>query len=157
MTPPSLVIYLTSSEYLEHYKQHYCRNVITTFDSIRVYFSPERFGHAFYEGSPMQKGKFSFSRSRAERIDWIRPTLASPDAALYTGYISATDSYDPSRRVAALFDEFVVIINLSVGKNDEIKGQFNTCFIADASIDKIRQAPLWTKDACIEAHKQNGR
>lgn len=157
MPAPSLVIYPTIDEYLEHYKQHYCRSVINTFDSIRVYFASERFGHAFYEGSPLHKGKTSFSRSRAERIDWIKPTLTSPDATLYTGYISATDSYDPGRRVAALFGEFVVIVNLSIGKNDVIKAQFNTCFVADASIDQIRKAPLWTKEACIEAHKQSGR
>ena len=64
MATPPLLKLEGIRDYKEHYQQHYCRGVITTADSIRVYFQPQKFGHAFYENSQRKKAlKMNFQNS----------------------------------------------------------------------------------------------
>jgi hypothetical protein len=157
MALPPLVHYNTPAEYRQHYERHYCRGTIITADGIRVYFSASKFGHAFYESSARDGQKDAFSTARAQRIDWIKATLEHPQAVMLQGWNNAACCYDPTRRVAVVFEDFVVIVQMGLKQNGELKANFVTCFQADNSIGKIRRSPTWSREACQEALKQNGR
>ncbi len=147
MKRPSMVIYKTEAEYLEHYKRVYCRNQIYTPDNIRVYFSAERFNHAFFEGKIKAKN-FSFARARF--IDWIKYTLESPESELYQGYCSDTKSIMPNRRVAMVKnDKYVVVIEMFY-KAEILCAQFKTAFYADNkhTYKSIQKSPKWTIEDC---------
>lgn len=145
MPLPPLVYYETECEYREHFKRYYCRRAIHASDGIRVYFDSQRFEHAFYEGG----GKWEFSPIRAQRIDWVESTLSHPESDLYQGFISKTKQYHPGRRVAVVFEDFVVVVSLSLGRDDNLKGKFVTCYQADRSIGKIRTSPRWNSEDCV--------
>lgn len=156
MASHPLLILKDIAEYHEHYKNNYCRDVITTFDGIRVYFSDQTFGHAFYRNSNNKNGpKDAFCRIRAERMDWIKITLASEDAVLFQGWNKHTKQHDQHRRVSVLLDDFIVVIEISMNKKGVLKGKFITCYVADVSIEKVRQSPLWDRESCIENLKEN--
>ncbi len=73
MPLPPLLDYQTVDEYKRHYEKHYQRGNIVTFEDIRIYFKPQKFGHAFYENSQKKEGpKDRFSYERAQRMDWIK-------------------------------------------------------------------------------------
>ncbi len=148
MQSSPLVHYATEAEYRQHYEREYCRSVVTTFDGIRVYFSPSKFLHAFYESTNRDGQKDSFSPVRAQRIDWIKATLESPQADIYKGYDKNKGLYDDTRRVAVVYEDFVVIISLSLKRDGTLKGNFVTCYQADNSIGKIRTSPYWSRETC---------
>jgi hypothetical protein len=150
MSLPPLVQYPTPGEYRAHYEQMYCRGVISTFDGIRVYFSADRFGHAFYESTAQAGHKGLFSAVRAQRIDWIKATLEHPHARLYEGWIKATSQYDATRRVAVVYEDFAVIVQMGLKKDGSLKANFVTCYQADNSIDKIERAPTWRLESCLQ-------
>lgn len=150
MSLPPLVQYPTPGEYRAHYEQVYCRGVISTFDGIRVYFSADRFGHAFYESNPQAGHKGLFSEVRAQRIDWIKATLAHPEARLYEGWIKATGQYDAARRVAVVHEDFAVIVQMRLKIDGSLKANFVTCYQADHSIEKIEQSPTWRLESCLK-------
>lgn len=150
MIHPPLVFYNTPSEYQTHYEEVYCRRTILTFDGIRVYFHKDQFGHAFYESSGRAGEKDIFSHIRAQRIDWIKATLEHPNATLYAGWMKPTKTYDPRRRVAVIYGDFVVIISLGLGKDGSLKANFKTSYQADNSIGKIKRSPIWTLSDCLE-------
>ncbi len=149
MPLPPLLYYKTEAEYRDHYRRVYCRGVIETHDRIRVFFQPQRFEHAFYEG----RGKTRFSPVRAQRLDWIGATLAHPEAVLYQGWDNKGHRYVPERRVSVAYEDFVVVVALSLGRNEVLKGKFITCYQADNSIDKIRRSPLWDRELCLRVLK----
>ena len=131
--------------------RHYQRGNICTFDGIRVYFKPQKFGHAFYKNSQGIAGpKDEFAPERAERIDWIKATLESAEAEIFMGWIKATKTYDEDRRVSVIFEDFVVVIELSLNQKGELKGNFITCYVANNSIERIKQSPKWDLDMCLE-------
>jgi hypothetical protein len=151
MPNPPLLTYTTVLEFKQHYETHYQRAEIYTFDNIRVYFQPQKFGHAFYENADHRVGaKNQFSQTRAERMDWIKATLQHPNAKIYEGWNKDTKTYDETRRVSVVYDDFVVVIELSLKKDNTLKGNFVTCYVADKSIGKIQQSPLWDKQKCLE-------
>lgn len=152
MSFPPLVHYPTEREYRDHYKRELCRRPVFSFDNIRIFFDAVRFEHAFYEG----KGKTRFSPVRAQRIDWVRATLESPEADLYQGYIKAKNCYAPDRRVSVVFADFVVVVSLSLDRSDRLKGKFVTCYQADNSIGKIRQSPRWDLAVCLQMLGERG-
>lgn len=153
MATPPLVHYDTWEEYREHYLRVYCRGVIRTFDGIRIYFRPDRFGHAFRESSKRDGNKDSFDGTREQRIDWIKATLESPDAELFQGWDKKTRKADPSRRVSVVYEDFVVIVDLGYNKKGELKGNFVTCYQADNSIGKIKGTPRWTLESFEESRR----
>ncbi|MFO8084295.1 MAG: hypothetical protein R6U27_08260 [Desulfobacterales bacterium] len=152
MTPP-LVHYTSVDEYREHYKRIYCQGSIQTFDGIRVHFSPERFRHVFFESTSRDGRKDAFSFVRAQRIDWIKATLGNLGAELFEGWDKQRRRYDARRRVAVIYENFVVVIKMSVKKNGKLKANFVTCYQADNSIGKIRNSPGWSREACMHALK----
>ena len=83
-------------------------------------------------------------------MDWIKATLQHPNAKIYEGWNKDTKTYDETRRVSVVYDDFVVVIELSLKKDNTLKGNFVTCYVADKSIGKIQQSPLWDKQKCLE-------
>ena len=144
MSKPALVCYATPAEYKSHYEKHYCRGKIITFDNIRVYFTPAKFGHVFYESSARNGKKDFFSKIRAERINWIKATLENPHAELYQGWNKKQKVVEPNRRVSLVYEDFVVVIETKRDANGRItKAEFVTAYVADNSINEIRKSPKW--------------
>lgn len=151
MPLPPLLTYGTVREYKQHYERYYQRGAIITFDGIRVYFKPQKFGHAFYQNSQGRAGaKDEFSPQRAERMDWIKLTLEHPEADIFMGWNKDEKCVEEDRRVSVVFEDFVVVIELSLSTKGELKGNFVTCYLADRSIGKIRSSPRWNRDKCLK-------
>lgn len=155
--PPPLVRYVTAAEYRAHYERVYCRGRVFTFDGVRVHFSPSRFKHAFFESPRRDGAKDRFSPARAERIDWIKATLESPDAELFQGWDKSRRRHDGTYRVAVVYGDFVVVLAMSLTQDGALKGNFVTCYVADNSIERIRNAPRWTRDVCLDLLRQRRR
>lgn len=149
MTLPPLVSYATVAEYRAHYKRVYCRSNIQTFDGIRVFFGDNKFGHMFYESTARDGRKDAFSLVRAQRIDWIKSTLEHPNADLFAGWDKDAKQYDATRRVAVVYEDFVVVVTMSLRLNGSLKANFVTCYQADNSINKIRTSPVWSRVDCL--------
>lgn len=147
--PLEKLILLSEIEYKTYYEDNYCKNPLITSDGIKIYFQKSRFSHAFFESSDRRGSNDVFSFTRAERMDWIKMTLTSESATLYQGWIKSKGAYDPTSRVAFEFEEFVVIVRLSLNKKGELKGNFITCYQANNSIGKIKSSPLWKKEDCL--------
>jgi len=158
MSLPPLLMLDSETDYRKHYESTYCRRIIITADNIRIYFHPQKFGHAFYENSQNKPGaKDIFSPIRAQRMDWIKATLTHPKAKLFFGWNKEQKTYEYSRRVSVIYEEFVVIVEMRVNKKDELKGNFITCYAADRSINSILNSPTWNKELCLEHIRENGR
>lgn len=140
MNSPPLVIYQEPAEYAKHFEMNYCRAVINTFDGIRVYFRQTKFGHCFYESTNRDSNKDSFSRTRAERIDWIKANLIDPSAELYQGWDKEKKANVPNCRVSVTYGNYVVIIRMNSKPGS---ADFITAYVADQSISKIRSGPRW--------------
>lgn len=149
MALPPLVHYSSLEEYRLHYERVYCRRIIHTFDGIRVYFNPEKFEHMFYESTARNGYKDMFSPVRAQRIDWIKATLENPDAALFEGWDKGQRQYDPARRVAVVYEDFVVVVAMRLNPDGKLKANFVTCYQADNSIGKIRNSRTWSREECV--------
>lgn len=157
MALPPLVHYETAAEYRAHFERVYCRGTILTFDGIRMYFSPSKFGHTFYESTARDGRKDAFSPVRAQRIDWIKATLEHPGAALFEGWNKDVRAYDASRRVAVVFEDFVVVVEMGLKLDRTLKANFVTCYQADNSIGKIRDSPAWSLEACLRELEERRR
>jgi hypothetical protein len=144
MSFPPLVHYKTESEYFRHYEKIYCVGPILAFDGIPVWFRKSRFNHAFFESSHRDNRKDKFSETRAQRIDWIKATLQNRNAMLYCGWDKSKRKYDPRWRVSVVYDNYVVVIELSKKQDGTLKGEFRNAYVADNSIEKIKSSPKWT-------------
>ena len=151
MALPPLLHLPDEATYRQHFIDTYCRGVIETHDGIPVFFQQSKFGHAFYESSNRDGAKDAFSWVRAQRMDWIGATLADPATVRYQGWVAKTRSYDPTRRVDLLYEDFVVVLGLGLNRDGVLRANFITCFQADNSIGKIRTSPLWTREDCLNA------
>ncbi len=149
MALPPLVHYATVAEYRAHYERVYCQGTIQTFDGIPMYFDLAKFGHMFYESTARDGCKDAFSPVRAQRIDWIKATLENPAAALFEGWNAAGRHYDATRRVAVVYEDFVVVVAMALKLDGSLKANFMTCYQADNSIGKIRTSPAWSREACL--------
>ncbi|TYB33044.1 MAG: hypothetical protein FXF49_08385 [Flexistipes sinusarabici] len=147
MLPPFLNL-SNIFEYQDYYYENYCKKPVITHDNIPVYFKYNSFNHICYESSNRDGNKDIFSTARAKRLPWIRHTIESPKSILYQGWNKKSNTYDPTRRVAHLYENFVVIITIGMRKNGALKGNLLTCYDANNSIYKIRNSPLWDKEVC---------
>jgi hypothetical protein len=152
MVMPPLLVLASDAEYRLHYERNYCRASITTHDGIRVFFSLDRFEHAFFEGTLRNGVKdTSLSAMRAQRMDWIAATLADPTSVRLQGWDKKHRRYDPTHCVNVVFEDFVVVLRLRLKADGSLKASFVTCYKADNSIAKIRRSPLWTREDCHNA------
>lgn len=149
MVLPPVVHYPTVGEYRSHYERVYCRGNIQTFDGIRVYFGPDKFGHMFYESTARDGRKDAFSPMRAQRINWIKATLEHPAAALFEGWDKSARRYDATRRVAVMYEDFIVVVAMGLKPDGSLKANFVTCYRADNSIGKIGTSPAWSREVCL--------
>jgi hypothetical protein len=141
MPSPAKVLYATEEEYRQHFFRIYCGGPIKTFDGIEVWFNKRDFEHCMFESSKRDGNKDKFSKDRSERIDWIKATLENPAAELYQGWDKQKKRADPDSRVAVVYEEYVVIIQIL----NEKRAQFRTAYLADNSIGKIKGMPKWVK------------
>ncbi len=142
MVTPVLLKLPSVAEYKKYFIQKYCKNSIVTFDNIHVYFKEYQFEHVFYESTKRNKVKDLFSRTRAERMDWIKYVLQSSKADLYQGWDKDTKAYITNRRVAVMYKDYVVVIEINKAFK---KASFITAYVADNSIGKIKSSPTWTR------------
>lgn len=154
MKYPPFMKFKSESECRKYYINIYCQKPIYTSDKIPVYFSKDRFKHAFYESKNRDGIKDTFSVIRAKRMKWIKATLTNPKSMLFKGWDRIKKAYDLKRRVAIVFGDFVVIISLTYTKKKKIKGKFISCFLADNSINKILASPRWTIKDFINENKK---
>ena len=145
MLPPPKVNYATEAEYRAHFVRVYCRGPVMTFDRIPVWFRPKDFDHCMFESTRRDGVKDVLSRVRAERVDWIGATLTNPKADLYCGWDKRLRRVDRNRRVAVVYEEFVVVIDVHQKPDRTYTARFVTAFLADKSIAKIRGMPRWVK------------
>jgi hypothetical protein len=138
---PPLVFYATEQEYRQHFYERYCTAPITTFDGILVRFKKHQFDHCFFE-STFHKDD-TFSRMRAERIDWIGATLQDVNAELYVGWDNKRKRPASGRRVAVVHGDYVVVIQLL----RDGRAALVTAFVDKngRAVAKIRTNPKWTK------------
>ena len=140
--PPALVHYVTEAEYRAHYERCYCREVIHTFDGLRVHFPKQQFDDAFFESANRKaRDKSVFAQERAERIDWIRAAVEDPTAELYQGWDRDRKVTVPGRRIALVFGNYVVVLQVSDKRS---AATFITAYLASSdTIRKIRGNPRW--------------
>jgi hypothetical protein len=98
-----------------------------------------------FESTRRDGVKDTLSRARLERVDWIRATLTNPKANLYCGWDKQLRRVDRDRRVAVVYEEFVVVIDVHQKLDRTYTARFVTAFVADKSIGKIRGMPRWAK------------
>jgi len=137
--------------YRAHYERTLCRGGIITHDGIPVFFNKKTFDHAFFESSDRRGAKDKFSLERAMRMDWIPAALADPNAECFQGWDRKKKYHDPTRRVAVVVDDFVIVIGISLNRRGKLKANFITCYRADNSIERIRQSPPWSLQECLNA------
>jgi hypothetical protein len=151
---PKLLEFIKESEYKNHFEKTYCQKPLMAHGGIPIYFAKSRFEHSFFESSDRRGLKDIFSKTRAERMDWIAITLKSPSATLYQGWNRKKRCYEPNTRVAFEFEEFVVVVRISLKRDGTLKGKFITCYQADNSIEKIKKSPRWNIEKCMENLKR---
>lgn len=135
---PPLVSYATPDDYRRHFDRVYCQKATVTFDGLHVRFRRDQFEHAFFES--VQAKDDTFSKKRAERIDWIAAALQDVTAELYVGWDSAKKRVTPGRRVCIVLGDYVVVIRIG----GHSKAFFITAFVADqGTLAKIRSGPRW--------------
>ena len=118
----------------------YCVKPIKTFDDIAVKFYSDMFDHAFYESiNHKKKDKSALSYARLEKMGWIKDVLQDPTAQLVQGYDKKTKNYQVNSRVAIVKENYVVVIWMKNSK----EAKFVTAYVADNSIEKIKQSPKW--------------
>lgn len=156
MTAPPLLLLNTATEYRDYYENNYCRATIVTFDGFRVFFKATTFGHAFYKNSQGKQGaKDAICPIRCQRMGWVKHTLVNPNAQLYMGWNKAQKVLEENRRVSVVYEDFVVVIELSLNNKGELKANFVTCYQADISIGAIKSSPTWDKDKCLQKLRGN--
>lgn len=143
MSYPPLVAYSSQDDYRRHFQGKYCKKPLLTFDGIAVIFTHRDFDHAFFESSLVRgQRKDVFSKSRAERIDWIEVALAESDAELYCGWDKRKKTYTAAKRLALVNRNYLVIIRIT-GEN---RARFVTAFVVDnvlGTLLRIRTSPEW--------------
>ncbi len=74
---------------------------------------------------------------------------STPTAALFEGWDKTARRYDATRRVAVVYEDFVVVVAMGLKQDGTLKANLVTCYQADNSIGKIRGSPAWSKTACL--------
>lgn len=148
------------------YRQYYIQNFTgrplwfqTSMGAVPVYFGRDKFDHAFFESSRRDGNKDQFSLTRAMRMEDIGRALLAPSEDRRAGWDKKLKRYDHTHCVSIAMQEFVIIVRLGLTSKGYLRGNFVTCYVADNSIGKIRNAPKWNESECVTklAEKRNGR
>jgi len=139
---PYLVYYDTVAEYKKHYKTLYCDNDIYMSCGIKIDFMPSLFEHAFFESTKGVKDNL-FSPSRAQRINWIKPTITDTNTQIFWGHNKKYKYSTPNSIVFVLQAPFVVVVDIK-RKDGVLSGKFKTCYYATGSIRKIISKKQWS-------------
>lgn len=139
--PPLLNLGLDTNRYREYFEQTYCVGPITTFDGIDVRFRKEDFDHCCYRSSRRNRLKDSFDILRARRLGWIKEALKAKDAQLRVGWDRVKRSYESKRRVAVVYEDYVVVIAIT----GPSRARFITAYKTEdySTIEKILAGPAW--------------
>lgn len=124
----------------EIWRTEYCEQEIRTFDNIIVQFYESMFDHCFFESANrFKKDKSILSYNRLEKIYWIKDALQDPDAVLKIGWDAKTKSYDNSRRITLVKDNYIVVIIIF----SETKARFVTAYEIneEENLEKILKSP----------------
>ncbi len=133
---------MTEDELRLIWSKEYCEKPIITFDGIAVHFFSRMFDHCFYESDNRRaKDKNILSYNRLEKIYWIKNALTDPDSKLKIGWDSKSKSYNHSKRVAIVKDNYIVVI-LIYRQNS---ARFITAFEVndEENLKKILKGPDW--------------
>ena len=143
MEYPPLVYFSDEQSYRARFETIYCLSPIITFDGISVRFRKSAFDHCFYMSTRRNGIKDSFSRPRAERIDWIKAALQDPSAQLFEGWDKNKKRYDATRRVALVMGNYVVVIRFSGSS----RAEFVTAYLVDTeeNVNKIKASPKYSQ------------
>ena len=142
MSIPSLINYDNVNDYENHFIREYCHSPIITFDSIPITFRRSSFYHAFFKSSGPDRIKNKFSKSRAQKIDWIKASLQCPKAELYQGWVKG--NIDPLRRVSITYGNYIVVVKMRLRGDGVLVGDFITAYTADLGPSlKIKLNPKW--------------
>lgn len=139
----------TEEQFRQLWHDEYVMQEIYTHDGIKVHFYDNNFDHAFYESTGRNVSKKSkqhkdvLSYQRLARIRWIKEVLVDKNAQMFEGYDKTTKKYSRKKRVAVVVGNYVVIIQMFVGKDGATHAKFITAYVADNSIDKILHSPIW--------------
>lgn len=139
--PPLLNLGLNEDRYREYFEQTYCLGPILTFDGIDVRFRKSDFDHCCFKSSRGNRLKDLFDIFRARRLGWIKEALKSADAQLRVGWNRDRKCYDPKRRVAVVYDDYVVVIVIT----GQSKARFITAYKTEdySTIKKVLAGPVW--------------
>ncbi len=140
---PPLKHFKSESECRKYYDDVYCSKPIMTFDNIYVYFYKDKFDDAFFESNNHKaRDKSVFSIKRAERIDWIKYVLESPNVKIYKGWDRNKKRPRKDRRVALLTPQNYVVIITILSKS---KAKFITAYPLEGtrSLLKIITSEKW--------------
>ncbi|MBN2634762.1 MAG: hypothetical protein JXR61_00730 [Prolixibacteraceae bacterium] len=133
----------TETELRQIWSDIYCNHPIYTFDGIEVKFYSNMFDHCFYESANRKmKDKSILSFNRLEKIYWIKDALEDPDSIRKIGWDSKTKSYDGSRRVTLVKENYIVVIVIYANN----KARFITAYEiqVERNLKKILNSPDWT-------------
>ncbi|UJH90558.1 hypothetical protein LZ575_17485 [Antarcticibacterium sp. 1MA-6-2] len=135
---------LTEQELREIWHSTYCAGNVTIFtlDGVLVKFYEDQFDHCFYESANRkQRDKSILSLNRLEKIYWIKDTLEDPEAILKSGWLRDKQTYNHSRRLALVKENYVVIIRFIKAE----RAKFVTAYEIndDESLEKINESPDW--------------
>ncbi len=85
------------------------------------------------------KDKSILSYNRLEKIYWIKEALQDPDAILKVGWDAKNKTYDGSRRITVVKDNYIVVIIIF----SPTKARFVTAYEVDAeeNLEKIMNSP----------------
>jgi hypothetical protein len=132
----------TIEELRKIWSDTYCESPVITFDKIEVHFYSNMFDHCFFESHERKKGdKSILSYNRLEKIYWIKDALEDPSSIRKKGWDAKSKSYDKSRRVTLVKDNYVVVFVLYKEK----KARFITAYeVNDVyNLNKIKNSPDW--------------
>ncbi len=107
-------------------------------------FTPNSLRHAFCEGN-------DFDSERAKRTDWIAPALAGPASKQFLGWDKGIGADMLDRRVA-LYEGFVLVLQVKMGRRRSLKAEFGTCYPASRRTqEKINTSRPWDRNKAVEA------
>ncbi len=82
-------------------------------------------------------------------MPFIAEALSDGESDRFAGWDKTGGRHDHARCVCVALDDFVVVIRLGLTAAGAIRGSFVTCYVADNSIEKIRNGPKWDEAECL--------